>query len=267
MSEINMNQIVGHKDIVFLVLDSLRYDVAIDEMNLGRTPNLAKLLPQSWEKRHSPGNFTYAAHSAFFAGFLPTPADPEASPERLFASQFHGSETTGTNTFTFSQADLVSALREQDYHTICIGGVGFFNKQSSLSRVFPDLFDESHWSNEMGVTGKNSTETQFSLARKILGERPPDQHTFLFLNVSSIHQPNCHYLDEKIDSLQSHAAALRYLDKLIPHLQQTLSQRGAFLILCSDHGTLYGEEGFIGHRVGHEAVYTVPYAHLLIDPA
>ena len=266
MSEINMNQIVGHRDIVFLVLDSLRYDVAIDEMDHGRTPNLAKLLPWSWEKRHSPGNFTYAAHSAFFAGFLPTPADSQASPERLFASQFQGSETTGANTFTFPQADLVTALREQNYHTTCIGGVGFFNKQSALSRVFPDLFDESHWSEEMGVTGKASTEKQFSLAREILWERPPDQHTFLFLNVSSIHQPNCHYLDEDIDSLESHAAALHYVDEFIPHLQKTLSKRGAFLILCSDHGTLYGEEGFTGHRIGHQAVYTVPYAHLLIDP-
>ena len=265
MSEINMNSVVGHTDIAFVVLDSLRYDVATKEFNAGRTPNLAKLLPQGWEKRHSPGSFTYAAHSAFFAGFLPTPADSKASPERLFASKFHGSETTGCNTFAFPEADLVSALHTQDYHSICIGGVGFFNKQSALSRVFPDLFDESHWSEAMGVTGKDSTKKQFSLARELLWNRQPDQRTFLFINISSIHQPNCHYLGEEEDTLDTHAAALRYVDEFIPHLQETLAKRGAFLILCSDHGTLYGEDGFTGHRIGHEAVYTVPYAHLLIE--
>ena len=65
--------------------------------------------------------------------------------------------------------------------------------------------------------------------------------------------------------MDTHAAALRYVDEFIPHLQETLAKRGAFLILCSDHGTLYGEDGFTGHRIGHEAVYTVPYAHLLVD--
>ena len=32
------------------------------------------------------------------------------------------------------------------------------------------------------------------------------------------------------------------------------------MIVCSDHGTLYGEDGFTGHRIGHPAVWTVPYA-------
>jgi hypothetical protein len=30
--------------------------------------------------------------------------------------------------------------------------------------------------------------------------------------------------------------------------------------LMSDHGTLFGEEGWTGHRIGHPAVWTVPYA-------
>ena len=46
------------------------------EWDAGRTPHLTRLLPRGWEERHSPGSFTYAAHQAFFAGFLPTPARP-----------------------------------------------------------------------------------------------------------------------------------------------------------------------------------------------
>ncbi len=259
-----MNQIVGKRDIAFVVLDALRYDVAVSELEGGRTPNLSRLLPSGWEKFHSPGNFTFSAHSAFFAGFLPTPADPNSPNERLFAATFEGSETTGPNTFCFTEDNLISALRARNYHSICIGGVGFFNKRTNLSRKLPDLFDESHWSQEMGVTGKNSTELQFALARKLLWQRPPNSRTFLYINVSAIHQPNCHYLDQTKDSLATHAAALRYVDQHLDHLFRTLSKNGTFLILCSDHGTLYGEDGFTGHRIGHEAVYTVPYSHLLI---
>ena len=41
--------------------------------------------------------------------------------------------------------------------------------------------------------------------------------------------------------------------------------RGAplFAILTSDHGTLYGEDGYIGHRVAHPLVTTVPYAEVI----
>ncbi len=67
---------VGTHDIVFVTLDTLRFDVADTELAAGRTPNLAKLLPGGrWERRHTPATFTFPAHQAFFAGFLPTPAD------------------------------------------------------------------------------------------------------------------------------------------------------------------------------------------------
>src|SRR4051812_9320189 len=70
-------RLVGTHDILFVTLDTLRYDVAAERYAAGRTPHLAAVLPAGgWEKRHSPGNFTFAAHAAFFAGFFPTPARP-----------------------------------------------------------------------------------------------------------------------------------------------------------------------------------------------
>ena len=30
------------------------------------------------------------------------------------------------------------------------------------------------------------------------------------------------------------------------------------------HGTAYGEDGFTGHRLGHEVVWTVPYAQFVL---
>src|SRR3977135_3116641 len=89
---------IGTHDILFITLDTLRYDVAQELFEQGRTPFLASLLPDNgWEPRHSPGSFTYAAHHAFFAGFLPTPAFPGRHP-RLFAARVGGSDTTGDGT-------------------------------------------------------------------------------------------------------------------------------------------------------------------------
>ena len=261
----DMNQVVGRDDIVLLTLDTLRLDVAEASFRRGETPHLAELFRDGWEERHTPGSFTYAAHHAFFAGFLPTPKTPPWPP-RLFAARFAGSETTGPETCVFDTADLVAGLRGRGYHSICIGGVGFFNKQSPLGCVLPNFFDESHWAPELGVTNPDSTRLQFELARERLQALPKSQRVFLFINISAIHQPNRHYLPgAERDNVHSHAAALRYVDAQLPILLDALRRRAqTFLIACSDHGTLYGEDGFTGHRVGHPTVWTVPYAQTIV---
>lgn len=261
----NMNHLVGQADILLMTFDTLRFDVAQEAWRAGETPNLARLLPpDGWQRRHAPGNFTFAAHAAIFAGFLPTPARPGRHP-RLFAMRFDGSETTTADTCVFDTDNLVHGLAQRGYHTLCIGGVGFFNKQTPLGRVFPDLFAESHWSPELGVACPESTAHQVRLARERIEQLPAEQRLFLFVNLSALHQPNCMYLPGAThDSLASQRAALRYVDGQLPPLFDTLRRRGRGLaILCSDHGTAYGEDGYHGHRLAHPVVWDVPYAELL----
>jgi len=261
-----MRAIVGSHDLVMITLDTLRFDVAEELCAAGRTPNLARLLPGGrWEKRHSPGSFTYAAHAAFFAGFLPTPSSPGRHP-RLFAMRFEGSETTDRSTCVLDAADLPTGLRALGYHSICVGGVGFFNLQNPLGRALPSLFDESHWSPELGVREPRSTENQVRVACEALARVPADQRAFLFLNVSALHQPNHFYLPGKTkDDRSTHAAALEYVDSQLPSLVGALRRRGpSFWIVCSDHGTAYGEDGYEGHRLAHPVVWEVPYAELAL---
>lgn len=262
----DMNRLMGTHDLVWVVPDALRFDVAEREMRNGGTPNLAKLFPGGWEKRHSPGSFTFPAHQAFFAGFLPTPADPAADRTRLFAARFAGSETAGPGTVLFDEPDIVHGLAALGYHTVCIGGVGFFNRQTALSSVLPGYFAESHWSEETGVTHPESARHQFGLAARRLSEIPRERKVFLFMNLSAIHQPNRHYLPGATeDNLETHAAALRDVDRHFPILLEALAARGpSHLLVFSDHGTLYGEDGFTGHRFGHPDIYTVPYASALL---
>ena len=263
---IDMNEVVGSHDLLFITLDTLRFDVAQSLFERGELPVLARHLPPSgWERRHSPGSFTYAAHHAFFAGFLPTPAQPGPHP-RLFATAFRGSTTTTRRTCVFEEENIVAGLAARGYRTICIGGVGFFNKETALARVLPGMFAESHWNAGLGVTSRHSTQRQVDLAIARLDAAPG--RVFLFVNVSAIHAPNDFFLPpdaDPRDARAGHAAALRYVDgALAPLLDACARRHPTFAIVCSDHGTLLGEDGFDGHRVAHEHVWTVPYAHFFL---
>jgi hypothetical protein len=263
-----MSDRIGSHDLLLVTLDTLRYDVAAELAAAGRTPALTRWLPGgAWERRHTPATFTYAAHHAFFAGFLPTPAAPSPHP-RLFAARFPGSETTMEGTWVFDEPDVVTALAKAGYHTVCVGGVGFFNGRSPLGSVLPGLFAESHWEPAFGVTDPDSTRAQVDRVEQIVARttRP----LFLFLNVSALHQPNRFYLEgATVDSRESHAAALEYVDGHVDRLLRAMTSRGrpCFAIICSDHGTAYGEDGHTGHRVAHEAVWTVPYAEFVVPHA
>lgn len=245
-------------DILFITLDTLRYDLAVQEFEAGRTPAFARSFPTGWEERHTPASFTYAAHAAFFAGFLPSPTSGPGS--RPFALRFAGSTTTTDRTCVLDGASVPEGLALRGYATVCIGGVGFFNKQNPLGTTLPSLFERSHWNPGLGVTAPDSTERQLELAAAELARS--DRPTYLFVNISALHQPNCHYLGASQDTVESHAAALRYVDGAWGAFVRTL-RRTALLIVCSDHGTAYGEGGYDGHRVGHPVVWTVPYAEAL----
>ncbi len=268
----DMNAVVGRDDLLFVTLDTLRYDVAAELAAAGRIPHLARHLPGGrWERRHAPGSFTYASHQAMFAGFLPTPAAPGPHP-RLFAARFAGSETTAGRTWVFDTPDLVGGLAAAGYRTVCIGGVGFFNKQAALGSVLPSLFQESHWEPEFSVAAPDSFAAQVTRAEEVVAALDPARRLFLFVNVSALHQPNwCHLpgaTREAGDTRASHAAALEYVDRHIGRLFAAMSsRRRCFAVVCSDHGTTYGDDGYTGHRLGHEAVWTVPYAHFFLDEA
>lgn len=266
IAPLNANDVVGTQDIVWIVLDSLRFDVAQQALARGHTPFLQSLLPnEQWQKRQTMGSFTLPAHQAFFAGYLPVPVPKTADYQRLFACQFAGSSTTGERTWQTSEANIIAGLHAVGYYSLCIGGVGFFNKANALGCVLADYFRESHWSDSMGVTSKQSTERQVQLACQRLHALPPEQRLLLFINVSALHQPNCLFSDGvEQDSPETQIDALAYVDSQLPPLFAALQARGDSLcIICSDHGTAYGEDGYWGHGVSHPVVWDVPYAEFI----
>lgn len=257
---INAKQLINERvDIIFITFDSLRYDVltkaAINELDA--------IVPH-WEERHTPATFTYAAHHAFFSGFLPTPVNNPTAP-RLFAASFAGSTTTQDKTFTFPEATLPEALSNLGYQTCCIGGVGFFNKALALGSVLPNLFQVAYWNSLMGVTHIHSTELQVEQAIGFM--KQSQQPKFLFINVAATHQPTTIYHPtQHIESVETQQAALEYAQKHIATLltwQRT--QRKALVILTSDHGEAFGEDGYYGHRLAHQTVLSEPYAEFILE--
>jgi arylsulfatase A-like enzyme len=88
----------------------------------------------------------------------------------------------------------------------------------------------------------------------------------LFINVSATHQPT--HIDlpgAKRDSVASQAAALAYADGRLPPLIDALRRRGpTLMIVCGDHGAAFGDDGYVGVRLGHPVVWTVPYAEFIL---
>lgn len=255
-------------DVLMITLDALRFDVAQQAWQSDRTPFLKSLIPGGWEPRHTPGSFTYAAHAAFFAGFWPTPETP-ASHTRPFALRFPGSRTIGSETTVLESDNIVAGLAARGYQTLCVGGVGFFNPATPLGRVFAAPFERSFWQPAFSVSEVHSTRAQVRQACTAIAECDAARPLFLFLNVSATHPPTHRYLPgSKGDSVETQTAALEYVDRQLPPLFEALQQRrrtGTAYIM-SDHGTLFGEEGWTGHRVGHPSVWTVPYAETSWSP-
>jgi len=257
----------GRRDLLLLTLDALRYDVAVEALAAGRTPNLAALLPGGWEARHTPATFTFAAHQAFFAGFLPTPASP-GPHRRPIAIRFPGSRTIDGDTLVLDGPCLISSYAAAGYRTICIGGTSFFDPASPLGAALPARFDEAYWSRAMGVASPRASAVQFGLAAERLAALPATQRVFLFINAAATHPPTRIFArGARAESTATQAAALAELDRRLPVLVDALRARGGALgFVCSDHGTCFGDDGHVGHRVAHQAVWTVPYAEVEVSP-
>lgn len=264
---VDMNRIVGTHDILFICLDTLRYDVAWEEEQKNTTPVLNRY--GSWEKCQAVGNFTYPAHQAMFSGFFPCYHDAKSHRERImlfFPKNVGMGRMAPEHAYAFEGATFVQGLEKAGYATYCIGGVSFFDKRSDIGKVMPAYFMHSYWNPSFACPVKQSTRNQVDYALKILDREPEGQRIFLYINVDAIHYPNYFYLEnEKQDSKRSHAAALRYVDGELERLFDAFEKRGkTFVICCSDHGSCYGEDGYVSHGVNHPVVNTIPYKHFLL---
>jgi Sulfatase len=262
-----IKQLVGTHDIVWVVIDSLRFDVAQHAHLAAETPHLSALFPDGWECRHAPGNFTLPSHTAMFSGFFPTPlTKPKAG--RLFAPRVPGIEALTPDTFVFDERSIPEALAARGYRTVCIGGVGFFANILPITTILPSYFQETYWKPHYGPGRKDALRLQTERAREIFSST--DTPLMLFLNVAATHHPTAVFVEgATAESVETQRASLRHVDEglgeLFAFLLLRREIRPTVLIVCSDHGDAFGEDGFYGHRLSHRTVMEIPYAHVVLD--
>ena len=269
----DMGEIVGIKDILFICIDCLRYDVAHEEEETGGTPVLNKY--GKWRKCHASGNFTYPSHQAMFAGFMPVDTHIRDMKKReilFFPENVGTGRKVPPGSLAFKKATWIEELAEIGYETYCIGGVKFFNKRNELGSVLPGYFKKSYWKPAFGCPVMESAKNQVDFAVEKIKEVSNEQRIMMYINFSALHYPNYYYLESKDkayhakkDSVMSHRMALRYVDMQLERLFDAFLERGeTFVICCSDHGTCYGEDGIWYHGVNHPIVNTVPYKNFIL---
>jgi len=134
-TNLNFSQFIGTTDLVFITLDSLRYDAAVESYAQGMTPEIQKLLPKGWEKRHTPGNYTLPAHYAFFNGFLLTPAKKGFYEYSYVLYIPEPDEPPQPYSFIINTDTIMGNLSKHGYLTICIGGVTFFSNKNHIGKI------------------------------------------------------------------------------------------------------------------------------------
>jgi hypothetical protein len=255
--------------IAIITLDALRFDTALE----AKTPNIEKLMqkyqrdPKGWVKVGAQGTYTMTAHlSMFHAGIFPCVNEETALPlyNRRKLSLFKAtlSWTRSNNAlYPTPEADnIVRGFQILGYRTLGIGGVHWFDSGFQTSgNLWSRYFEEFYWRPQFGEDTPNSFELQIELAQRVLS-RHDRRPLFFFLNVSATHSP---YRGLE-PSIASQAKCLEYVDGHLPSLLSYLPQP-LHLILLSDHGDCFGEDGFWGHGFYHPRIMEIPMVSLEIE--
>jgi hypothetical protein len=268
---------VTARHLVVVVLDSCRFDTFLE----ARPRSLARL--GEIERRWSYASWTSPSHFNLLMGLL-----PHRSPKGVFASDVYRGEyrrfeeRLGIEGVSFSamlpHLWLPELLQGLGYRTEARVSLPVLNPATPINRAF-DRYELMERHNDMAA---------------MLPTLPSfDQPTFLLLNVGETHYPYAlsHEPSERwpkvhgVHGVLAHAtagspspfdpqqlselrarqvAAVRYLDDVIDALFTRLP-KPTWVVVTSDHGELFGEDGFFGHGpILHDKVLEVPFVEGLL---
>ncbi|MEY2417508.1 MAG: hypothetical protein QOG90_188 [Actinomycetota bacterium] len=263
----------GARNVVVVVLDSLRFDSAI-AAGMTNTARLGEI-----EQRWSYASWTAPSHFNLLMGLL-----PHTSPPHVYASEYYKADFTRySERFGVPGIDFASMLPSiwmptylrnvLGYRTAALVSMPVLNPATSVNRDFDEYaLMESH--NDMaGIVERLHFDA--------------DRPTFWMLNVGETHYPYAvpgddlsdlprisglhgvlkhadtapEFFDdatmEKLRARQVRAAS--YADTVIGALYDVVPPR-TWIIVTSDHGELFGEGGYFGHGpIAHDKVLEVPF--------
>ena len=265
--------------LVFIVMDSCRFD----SFAAAATPTMDRL--GAAQRRYSFASWTSPSHHTFLMGQL-----PHVSPRGVFASEVYKkeyarwTERLGVADLSFKtfvpELCLAKVLKKLGYRTVARVSMPVLNAFAGFDRGFDDYRLMANHNDFAGMV----EEIDFS------GAEP----YFYFLNLGETHYPymlqdtdlprisGVHGVlnmgdlvarssddltaDQTFFSMDTmrlfraqQSRCVEYIDGVLDQLAEK-SPANTHFIVTSDHGELFGEDGYFGHGpVMHEKCFEVPF--------
>lgn len=268
----------GARNLVVVVFDSLRYDT----WTAARPSVLARL--GDVERRWSYASWTAPSHYNLLMGLL-----PHTSPSHVYASEYYKqdflrySDRLGVEGMEFKRLlpsiFMPTYLRNVlGYRTHAMTSMPVLNRHTPLNRDF-DTFELMPKHNDMAAMLDQMTfeEERPSFYLLNTGETHypyalPDEDPSMWPRLSGVHgvfkrlddqggaDEPAFFNNEVLRQLRERQIdALRYLDGIVERLFN-LVPPNTWIIVTSDHGELFGEDGYFGHGpIAHDKVFEVPF--------
>jgi Sulfatase len=278
----------GARNLIFVVLDSLRYDSWVD----AAPETLATF--GGVQRRWSYASWTAPSHYNLLMGLL-----PHSSPAEVYASEYYKedfrrySERLGTPGMEFAKVlpsiFLPTYLKHGlGYSTHAMVSMPVLNRHTVINRDF-DSYELMPKHNDMAAMLDQMTfhEGQPSFYLLNVGETHypyalPDEDPALWPRISGVHgvfkrldhdeDPNAapteprEFFDQRtLEELRGRQVnAVSYLDGVFARLFDLLPSN-TWVIITSDHGELFGEDRYFGHGpINHEKVFEVPFVEGMV---
>jgi len=274
----------GANNLIFVIFDSCRYDTWI----AAAPKALSRLGPV--ERRWSYASWTAPSHYNLLMGLL-----PHTSPAGVYASEYYKqdfirySERLGVPDMEFRKLlpsiFLPTYLKNTlGYTTHAFVSMPVLNRHSAINRDF-DSYELMPAHNDLTAMVErltfSSDRPSFYLLNTGETHYPyalPDEDPSTWPKISGVHgvfrrlddQPGPDgepgFFDEAILSelRDRQIRAVSYLDGVMAKLFDRVP-RNTWIVVTSDHGELFGEDGYFGHGpIAHEKVLEVPFVEGLV---
>ena len=273
----------GRRNLVIVILDSLRYDSWVD----AAPTSLAALGPV--ERRWSYATWTAPSHYNLLMGLL-----PHTSPAEVYASEYYKQDflrygdRLGIADMEFKRLlpsiFLPTFLKHQlGYRTHARVSMPVLNEHTIINRDFdsyklmPTHNDMSAMVDELEFQEEAPSFYLLNVGETHYPYALPDEDPSQWPRISGVHGVFKHLDDSqapdaaeffdqtKLRELRDRQVnAVSYLDVVFAKLFDRLPD-DTWLIVTSDHGELFGEARFFGHGpVMHEKVLEVPFVEGIV---
>lgn len=270
---------------IIVILDSCRFDTFMEA-----EPRTIMKLGEP-EDRYSYVSWTAPSHYNLLMGLM-----PHTSPKHVFASEYYKkdflkfNERLGAEGVEFKS--LVPRLYLPDYLRNTLGyitramvSLPVLNSHTPVNfgfdswKLMPDHNDMDAMLDEMTFSPNRPTFYLLNVGETHYPYALPSEPKNEWPRISGVHGVFKHlddhlvggkliadkdapkFFDQKqLDKLRERQVeTVRYLDKVFERLFDVVP-KNTYITITSDHGELFGEEGYFGHGpVFHEKVFQVPF--------